>query len=474
MRTKIVATVGPSTKEPSILRALVDAGVRIFRLNFSHSDAKSFVRVIRAIRKVERETDLSLTVLADLSGPKLRIGEVAGSPLNVEKGGIAILGLPGRAKEAPAGAAFIPLDRPELLAGLAEGMPVNLSDGMLQFHVSRVLAQDELFELTAANPGLLTSHKGIVFPGKSIVIPALTDKDRTDIHEALDVGIDAAALSFVQTAQDVLDLKAEIEARRRWIPIVVKLERQQAVDNLESILDVADGVMVARGDLGQECPLSKLPIIQKQIIRACRMRDKPVIVATQMLLSMVSNPVPTRAETTDVANAILDGADCVMLSEETAIGRWPVETVRAMRDIAEQAEGYALSQAGGPALPEREGDPERTLAYCACLLAEQTAAHHLVCHTRSGTTAQRVSGRRPRQPIHALTPSREALSLLNFSWGVIPHLVGRKPDSHLGRCQQFVDRSPLVASGESVVITAGEPTPGRRDLHTNQVKVYYK
>ncbi len=474
MRTKIVATVGPATKSLETMRDLVDAGVRVFRLNFSHSGAKAFVPVIRNIRALERETGLALTVMADLSGPKLRIGEVDGSPLNIQKGGLAYLGLPGRGSEKPADGPFISLDRPELLAGLALGMPVNLSDGMLQFSVTRVLVPDELFELTALNPGLLTSHKGIVFPGKSIAIPALTAKDRADIQEALDVGIDACALSFVQTAQDVRDLKAEIEARRLWIPIIVKLERQQAVDNLESILDVADAVMVARGDLGQECPLSKLPIIQKQIIQACRLRDKPVIVATQMLLSMVSNPLPTRAETTDVANAILDGADCVMLSEETAIGRWPVEAVRAMRDIAEQAEAYALAQAAGPLRPQVEGDPERTLAYCACLLAEQTGAQHLVCHTRSGTTAQRVSGRRPRQPIHALTPGREALGLLNFSWGVIPHKVATKPESHLGRCQQFVDRSNLVSQGECVVITAGEPTPGRRDLHTNQVKVYFK
>ncbi|MBN2139595.1 MAG: pyruvate kinase [Desulfovibrionaceae bacterium] len=476
MKTKIVATLGPASVDPRTMKAMVRAGVRIFRLNFSHADAAYFRPIVRTIRGLERELDLTLTAMADLCGPKIRISEVKGSPLNVDQGGRAYLGLPGSARLVPDQAApFLGLDLAEALRGLDAGAAVDVSDGMLQFTVRKVLKADELFELRADNPGILTSHKGIAFPGRTVPLPALTDKDRRDIRQALAIGVDAAAISFVQTPEDVRDLKDEIASIGRWVPVVVKLERKPAVDNLEAILDLADGVMVARGDLGLECPMPDLPVLQKEIIAACRRREKPVIVATQMLLSMVNNPMPTRAEVTDVANAIMDGADCVMLSEETAIGRNPVKVVESMRAIARSAEAFIIKQARGPVGSlDNKADPERTLAYCACLLAEQTGSEALVCHTRSGITAQRVSGRRPRQPIYALTPDPAVLHLLNMCWGVTPRLVGRRLKSHLGRCQRFVQDSALFSPGRSVVITAGQKTPGRDDLHTNEVKVYYK
>jgi pyruvate kinase len=343
MRVKVVATLGPASMDYEKMKAMVGHGVRIFRLNFSHSDAGFFAPVVKMIRELENELDLPLTVMGDLCGPKIRIGEIENSPRQVFKGSVVRLGLPGE-NRGGTDQPFISLDMPELLKGLEPGMPVSLSDGMLQFRVVRTIAQDRLYELEAANSGILSSHKGIAFPGKFHPMPALTAKDRRDLHEGIDIGIDAVALSFVQSVEDVTDLKGEIARHGTWIPVVSKLERKNALDDLDAILAASDAIMVARGDLGLECPLSELPVIQKRILRACRHAQKGSIVATQMLLSMVKNPIPTRAESTDVANAILDGADCVMLSEETAIGDYPVEAVRFISEIAHNAEDYYLER----------------------------------------------------------------------------------------------------------------------------------
>ena len=339
MHTKIVATLGPASMNYETMKEMAQAGVRIFRLNFSHADAAYFVPAIKIIRDLENELGVPLTAMGDLCGPKIRIGEVTDSPRQVIKGQTLVLGLPDE-RPAKENEIFISLDIPALLAGLDVGMPVNLSDGLLQFKVSSVLKKDRLFTLEAQNAGILTSHKGIAFPGKVHPMPALTEKDIKDLHEGIDVGIDAVALSFVQGPEDVAHIKDEIKKHGVWIPVVSKLERKNAVERLDEILALTDVVMVARGDLGLECPIPELPVIQKRILRACRHAQKPAIVATQMLLSMVKNPIPTRAESTDVANAVLDGADCVMLSEETAIGDYPVETVRVMKEICDNAIDY--------------------------------------------------------------------------------------------------------------------------------------
>jgi pyruvate kinase len=353
-------------------------------------------------------------------------------------------------------------------------MPVNLSDGLLQFKVTKAVKADRLYELEAQNAGLLSSHKGIAFPGKHHPMPALTAKDIKDLHEGLDVGIDAVALSFVQSPQDVVDVKTHIKEHGTWIPVVAKLERQNAVDHMEDILKVTDVVMVARGDLGLECPIPELPIIQKKIIRACRHAQKPVIVATQMLLSMVHNPIPTRAESTDVANAILDGADCVMLSEETAVGDYPVDTVKVMRQISDEAVAYYLERIEGPFAPKKERNPAKYLAYAASLLANNVDAPALISRTVSGHTARLLSSRRPAQPIYALTPDTRVLRALNFAWGVKPRLITGDARRHMDRVEEYVEANPDFKAGEPVVITAGRPTPGNPSSGTNEIKVYYK
>jgi pyruvate kinase len=473
MHTKIVATLGPASNNYETMKAMVEYGARIFRLNFSHSDAATFLPTVKLIRKLESELDQPLTIMGDLCGPKVRIGEVEGSPLHVTKGQRLALGLPDE-RDILADLPFVSLDMPELLLGLTVGMPVSLSDGMLQFTVTEVRKADKLFVMQSKNSGVLTSRKGIAFPGKFHPLPALTAKDRQDLHEGMGIGLDAVALSFVQTLDDIRDIRAEIDKHGRWIPVVAKIERQNAVDNLESILSLTDAVMVARGDLGLECPLSAVPVIQKRIIRACRHAQKAVIVATQMLLSMVNNPLPTRAEAADVANAMLDGTDCVMLSEETAMGSYPVEAVKFMSEIAENAEPYYIERMKGPFAPKMEKNPAKYLAYSACLLAQNAESEGLVAHTESGSTARLLSSRRPEHTIHALTPNQATVKHLNFFWGVEPHHVSTRLENHVHRAEKYIDESPRFAEGKSAVIVAGQPTPGQVEPHTNALKVYYK
>lgn len=473
MRVKIVATLGPASMDRETMQAMVEHGVRIFRLNFSHSDAAFFAPVVKLIREVEAEAGVPITVMGDLCGPKIRIGEVDGSPLTIHKGCAVTLG-PSQMRNLAEGCAFVALDKPELLAGLECGMRVALSDGMLQFVITRVVEKDTLYVMEAQNSGILTSNKGIAFPGKHLAVAAVTEKDRRDLHGGLDIGMDAVALSFVQTPEDVLDLKKEIENHGTWIPVVAKIETQHAVENLDAILEVSDAVMVARGDLGVEMSLSELPIIQKKAIRAARHHQKAVIVATQMLLSMVKNPVPTRAEATDVANAILDGADCVMLSEETAVGAYPVETVRTMQGIAENAETYLLERQGGPFRPSEEKNIVKYLAYSACILADHIGSKAIVCHSTSGATGRQVSSRRPSQYIYSLTGDGRVLRALNFFWAVKPRLADTSLPRHLERVEKFVRECPAFAPGDPVILTAGQPTPGQKSQHTNELKIYYK
>ena len=473
MKTRIVATLGPASAEYEKMKAMALHGVRIFRLNFSHADAAFFAPTVKMIREIENELDIPLTALGDLCGPKIRIGEVSGSPLEIEKGSSVCLGTPDMRDRAE-GYPFLALDFPELLQGLEVGMPVSLSDGLLTFRIVRVMRKDLLFKLEAQNGGLLTSNKGIFFPGKEHAIAAITDKDRKDLDEGMDIGIDAVAVSFVQSKADIEDAKSLIARHGSWIPVVAKLERKNALDNLDSIVALADVIMVARGDLGLECPLAALPVIQKRIIRACRHAQKASIVATQMLLSMVKNPIPTRAEATDVGNAIMDGADCVMLSEETAIGSYPVEAVKFIEDIASESEPYYLERIKGPYAPKKEKNPPKYLAYAACLLAENTEAASIVCHSTTGATARYISSRRPVQDIDALTSDPRVMRGMNFFWGVRPHLVAKKPASHVERAQNFVRKAPLFTPGDKVVITAGEATPGQEKVQTNEIKVYSK
>lgn len=469
MKTKIIATIGPSSNKRDVLSELITAGVHIFRLNFSHGDSAAFVDLIHTIRDLEALHHTPITILQDLSGPKIRIGNLPNA-IAVVKGDSILL---GPSEQSPKDRSYIPFDHEEILTELESGDKLVLADGTLQF---RVMAEQgkHIFLLEAQNNGFITSRKGLALPGKSVRVPALTEKDKKDLIDGLALGVDAVALSYVQTPEDVREAKAVIRDTGRNIPVIAKLERRNAVERLEAILEEVDIIMVARGDLGIECPLPELPAMQKRIIRACNRAAKPVIVATQMLLSMVSSPSPTRAETTDVANAVLDGADCVMLSEETAMGNYPVETVRVMNEIATKAEEF-MAETHAIVEPDNEKGSADFLAYAACLLAQKSGAKALVVHSVSGSAARLVAARRPMQPVYALTPDVNSLKTLNFSWGIIPHQVNNDDSGHLARAEHFIASSPLFATGDDIIITAGQPTSSTpQPRGTNLVKIYRK
>lgn len=471
MRTKIIATLGPATADRDAVRGLVQAGARIFRLNFSHGGREGFEKLVAIIRELEQESGETLSILQDLSGPKIRTCDIGLGTLEVTKDTEILLGAPGQ--EEGRDEMFICLDQPEILRSLKPGEVVALSDGMLRFKVTQRL--DELLvRMVAVNAGIAPPRKGISFPGKDISLEAVTAKDRADLQVGLELGVDMVAISYVQKAEDVARLKSLMREYGRVLPVVSKLERPQAIRNLDRIIEESDGIMVARGDLGLECDLPTLPALQKRIIRACNHAGKPVIVATQMLLSMVSSPMPTRAETTDVANAILDGADCIMLSEETAIGRYPSETVSYMGEIAAQAEAYYFEKAS-PAAPGYEDQTGKFLAYAACMLADKTHSRAIVCHSRTGATARILSACRPRQPIHALSVDQRTRHFSQLSWGVVPAAPPEAEENHQERCERYIREHAAFQEGDCVILTAGQPTNNRQlQTQTNVVKVYEK
>ena len=472
MRTKIVATIGPASNSKEKLHELAEAGVSVFRLNFSHGGAADFVAIIQSIREVEAAIGRPITVMQDLSGPKIRLGVLPETSITVTKGMELLLGRSDRhVDDFP----YLPFDHDVILESLEPGDRMVLADGGLQFVVTECRA-DGLVLLKADNSGIVTSRKGLALPGKATKVRALTEKDKKDLADGLKLGVDAVAISYVQTADDVREAKELIAAAGKNLPVVVKLERQSAVDNLAEILHETDVVMVARGDLGVECPLPLLPALQKRIISACNKASKPVIVATQMLLSMVNSPAPTRAETTDVANAVLDGADCVMLSEETAMGNFPVETVRYMRRITDEAERLLLINRKLEEPDSDKGIPE-FLAYSACLLADKASAKAIVSHSLSGSSARQVSARRPPQSIYALTPDPVSIKALNFVWGVRPVFVENPQEepSHLIRAESFIHNSPDFEPDDCAVITAGQVKGSSATPRgTNLVKIYWK
>lgn len=468
MHTKIIATIGPACNEKKIITGLVQKGVRIFRLNFSHGKAQDFEIIIKRIRQVEKETNSSLTILQDLSGPKIRTGDLLESPMTINAGEDILM---GPSELAHKHLRYIPFDHEKILMDLKPGDIVRVSDGGLKFEV--VEQKEKMVRLVAADAGIITSRKGVSFPGIKTSIAALTAKDKQDLADGLSLGIDAVALSFVQGPEDIAEAKDIIQEQGTWIPVVAKLEREIALKRLQEIIDICDVVMVARGDLGLECPLPSLPTLQKRIIAECNQAAKPVIVATQMLLSMVHNPMPTRAETTDVANAVLDGADCLMLSEETAVGQYPLESVGYMGQIAEEAEKLFFERETSPLEPKKSGG-ENFLAFAACLMAQKVDARALVAHTDSGFTARLISSCRPRQPIYGLSPNINMQKYMNFSWGVTSINISEKPQDHLQRTELFAENNADFSPGDKLIITAGHPKSGQERSLTNLLKIYRK
>jgi len=463
-RTKIVATLGPSTASDQQIAALVEAGMDAARLNFSHGKHDEHRELARRVREAGSRNGTRLAVIADLQGPKLRVGELTAPIALSPREEITVV-----AEEA-ARNGDLPISPAAIGEVLAPGHEVLIEDGRIRLRVLSVAGGRARCEVVSG--GLVLSHKGVNVPGVPVPIPALTRKDVDDLELALELGADYVALSFVRSAADVRDLRQLIEQAGSPARVIAKIEKAEAVDALDDVLEETDAVMVARGDLGVEMGPASVPLLQKQIILRALERGKPVITATQMLESMIHAAEPTRAEASDVANAILDGTSAVMLSGETAVGEYPIESVAYMDRIARVVEpsiGYRHQ------FPERGIDPTvgQAMSNATCDLAEALGARAIVVPTSTGRTASRVARLRPHQPIIAITPSRTAVSQLALEWGVWPVYVPECADVEelWSRSLDAARETGIVDHGDLVVITAGTAvnTPGT----TNLIKVDY-
>ncbi len=458
---KIVATLGPASADRATIEALVRAGADVFRLNFSHGTHADHQQRLALIRAIEADLGRPLGVLLDLQGPKLRVGTFANGPVKLVEGAPFRLDLDSA---KPGDATRAPLPHPQIFAALEPGAELLLDDGRLRLKVHQ--CGPGFAETRVVNGGLLSDRKGVNVPGVVLPLSAMTDKDRADLDFGLSLGVDWVALSFVQRAADITEAQSIIQGRAG---IVAKLEKPAAIDCLDQILAVSDAVMVARGDLGVEMPAEAVPAIQKRIVRACRQLGKPVIVATQMLESMVSAPVPTRAEASDVATAIYDGADAVMLSAESASGSFPVESVAMMdRIIARTEADPHYRDAIDASHTQPAANTADAIGWAARSVAGLLDVAAMVAYTSSGASALRMARERPRAPIIGMTPRRETARRLALVWGVNPVVCEDvdNVDAMTARAAETAAQLQFARSGQTIVIAAGMPfgTPGSTNL----------
>ena len=457
---KIIATLGPATSSREAIEALVTAGADVFRLNFSHGAHEEHRKRYDTIRAVEAEFERPVSIMMDLQGPKLRVGDFENGSVELFSGANFRLQL----AEVMGTDAVATLPHPEIFAALKTGMELLLVDGRIRLEV--ITAADDHAETRVVVGGELSNHKGVNVPSAVLDLSALTDKDREDLTFGLELGVDWVALSFVQRPADVAEVRKLIDGKAG---VLAKLEKPSAIDYLEEIVDITDAVMVARGDLGVELPPEDVPAIQKQIIAACRRAGKPVVVATQMLESMISSPTPTRAEASDVATAIYDGADAVMLSAETAVGDFPIDAVDMMNRIISRVEIDPLYR---KLMDSDRRQPEATAADAISAAARQCAqtiaAAAIVTFSSTGSTTLRAARERPNVPILGLTPNVRTARRLALVWGI--HSV---KTSDLTRFSQMVDKAVMLAlregfaiKGDRLVVTAGVPfgTPGATNI----------
>jgi pyruvate kinase len=463
-RAKVVCTLGPSASTPERLEKLVEAGMDIARINLSHGSHADHAQRYHDVRQAAKVFGRSLGVLADLQGPKIRLGKFATGSAELEPGArftITTDPVPGDAERCSTTYSGLPRD-------VHAGDPVLIDDGRLALEVERVEGADVVTRVIQGGP--VSNNKGINLPGTVVSVPALSEKDVEDLRWALRIGVDFIALSFVRSPDDIGAVHKIMDEVGVRLPVIAKLEKPQAVENLEAVVDAFDGVMVARGDLGVELPLWDVPLVQKRAIELARRRAKPVIVATQMLESMIENPRPTRAEASDVANAVLDGADAVMLSGETSVGEYPVEAVATMARIVETVEVKGLDRI--PPLGTRPGTQGGAITWASAEIADLLSARFLVAFTQSGDSARRMSRLRSAIPLLGFTPLESTRNQLALSWGVEPFLVPHV--SHTDEMVLQVDRMLVEMSrchpGDLVVIVAGSPpgTPGS----TNTVRIH--
>ncbi|RZB20777.1 pyruvate kinase [Streptomyces sp. F001] len=468
-RAKIVCTLGPATDSYDQIKALVDAGMDVARFNLSHGGYAEHEERYQRVRKASDETGRSVGLLADLQGPKIRLGRFTEGPVLLERGDTFTItveeGTPGDRETCGTTYAGLASD-------VTTGERILVDDGKVCLEVTKV--DGPRVHTTVIEGGVISDNKGLNLPGVAVSVPALSDKDEADLRWALRTGFDIIALSFVRSGRDIKDVHRIMDEEGRRLPVIAKIEKPQAVDNIDDIVAAFDGIMVARGDLGVEMPLEQVPIVQKRAIKLAKRNAKPVIVATQMLDSMIENSRPTRAEASDVANAVIDGTDAVMLSGETSVGKYPVETVRTMAKIVEAAEEDILAK-GLPPLTERNKPRTQggAVARAAAEMGDFLGAKFLVAFTQSGDTARRLSRYRSPIPLLAFTPEPATRSQLSATWGVEtflgPHV--ESTDAMVSQVDDLLTRYGRCEKGDTVIITAGSP-PGMPGT-TNLVRVHH-
>lgn len=467
-RSKIVCTLGPAVDSYDQLKTLIEAGMNVARFNMSHGSHAEHEERYHRLRKASQETGRAIGVLADLQGPKIRLETFADGPVELVRGDEFTI----TTEDVPGDRTICGTTYKGLPGDVSKGETVLINDGNVALQVIDV--DGSRVRCIVIEGGVISDHKGINLPGVAVNVPALSDKDVEDLRFALEMGCDMVALSFVRDAADVRDVHRVMDEVGRRVPVIAKVEKPQAVENMEDVVLAFDGVMVARGDLAVEYPLEKVPMVQKRLVEMCRRNAKPVIVATQMMESMITNSRPTRAEASDVANAILDGADAVMLSAESSVGQYPIETVKTMSKIVQAAEEELLSRGLQPLVPGKKPRTQGgSVARAACEMADFLNGKALVAFTKSGDTARRLSRYRAAQPILAFTTEPSTACQLTLSWGVesfvVPHV------DHTDDMVDLVDAELLKLQryniGDTMIMTAGSP-PGIPGT-TNMVLVHH-
>ncbi|MFA5166541.1 MAG: pyruvate kinase [Candidatus Paceibacterota bacterium] len=465
-RANIIATMGPACMQKEQIAKIVESGAFIFRLNFSHGDYLEKQQMIDNVRAIEKSAGTILTIFQDLQGPKIRLGKIKDGYAKLKMGQNFIL----TTEKIEGDENIASISHAQILKDIEAGKEIYINDGLVKLIATKI--EGDKIHCKVVDDGEISTGRGVNFPGTSVRIPAITEKDKKDLAFALGAGIDMVALSFVRSAKDIEDLRGLMKKNGRIVPIIAKIEKWEAVEGIDEIIDASDVIMVARGDLGVELPVEQVPVIQKRIIAACRKKGKPVITATQMLISMVENPTPTRAEVSDIANAVFDGTDTVMLSNETAVGKYGPRAVETMIKViknTEQNERF-MDLIEKYAVTPGSSSTE-SIADAACKIAQNLNAKVIVCATESGSSARLISKHRPEAYVIAMTSQEDTLRKLSFSWGVMPVKVKPFTSSQqtINKAVEVVKAMGVAKAGDTIVVTCGTIT--QQAGTTNLIKV---
>ncbi|MDA9066545.1 pyruvate kinase [Flavobacteriales bacterium] len=468
-KTKIIATIGPATESKVNLEKIIKAGVNVCRLNFSHGSHEDHLKVIKNIAEINKEQGIHIATLGDLQGPKLRVGKMEENTLLVDGNEITFT-----SEDCLGNAERVYMNYKNFAKDVKAGEFIRLDDGKLEMQILETNGKDTV-KAKITQGGVLKSNKGVNLPNTVISLPSLTEKDLADLDFALEHNLDWIGLSFVRSARDIIELKGIISANNKKAKVIAKVEKPEAVENIDEIIKEADAIMVARGDLGVEIPMEKVPIVQKMIVEKCIKYSKPVVIATQMMESMIESSTPTRAEVNDVANAVLDGADAVMLSGETSVGKFPIYVIEAMVKILQETGDFRLTETSEEKTPERSPDRFITDSICfnASNLADKTEAKAIVTMTFSGYTAFKISSKRPKAHIFVFSGNRELLTKLSLVWGVQTFYYDKmvSTDHTIADIHYMLKKEGYVKEGDLIVNTASIPL--EESGKTNMLKLSY-